>query len=269
MVPVPPLASSQTLESRPSNSNSLEVVPVQDLYRADPEQGPSHRALDISSQDSWDLSETASSVDSVFDHNSRHDQYRFKLSDLEIRSKIAKIESGFIQVTLRKCHYSMGFEEVLLDQSRESLHTSFGDDGFSNKYESPALQQAAFEDYYLTDEVHEDRIQSAIGTVSGTEASQSIERLFGYHHQPHIEEEIRCEPGASGVTVRFDARHDVSETWSEEVQDQFERSLDMDTSDHYIGENGGEPSEQDIDNKCINCEEVNPHKRGSDGAFDN
>ena len=93
--------------------------------------------------------------------------------------------------------------------------------------------------------------------------------VSGYHHQPHIEEEIRCEPGASGVTVRFDARHDVSETWSEEVQDQFERSLDMDTSDHYIGENWGEPSEQDIDNKCSNCEEVNPHKRGSDGAFDN
>ena len=92
-----------------------------DPYRADTEQGPSRPRpanacnegqLIRQSDSSTEGLNTSSSADSLYDHNSRHDAFRFELTDAEIKEKLTMIELGWIQVTLRKCSYSLGFEQV-------------------------------------------------------------------------------------------------------------------------------------------------------------
>ena len=120
------------------------------------------------------MSADNSSVDSLYDHNSRHNGYKLELTDKEIKDKIAKIEVGLVQVTLRKCLYSIGLEPAPKDLDRDSPHLSFCDEGFSNKYESENLQSEAWESYEICNEVFEGPIHSAVGTVEGTEASGRI-----------------------------------------------------------------------------------------------
>ena len=102
-------------------------------------------------------------------------------------------------MTLRKCNYSLGFEHVPLDQSRESLTDNTGDESYSNKYGSREQQQGAWEDYEVPDELPEDGLRSAIGSVT----SARVELLVGLKHDHHIKESVHCEPGNNAVTVRF------------------------------------------------------------------
>ena len=144
-----------------------------------------------------------SCVDSTLGSNSKEGRYRFELSDSEIRRKLEQIEIGYIQVTLRKCDYMLGFEEVAPDLSPESLHSSRSDEGYSNKYETEEQQYRARVEEDIVDAVGESTVASAVGRVTGTESSKGIEELLGYQHKEHIENEIRCIPGESGVVVRF------------------------------------------------------------------
>ena len=66
----------------------------------------------------------------------------------------------------------MGFEGVPQNLSREGLVDRYGDEGYSKRHEKNEV--AAFEDYSISDEVKDIRIKSAISTVVGTEASESI-----------------------------------------------------------------------------------------------
>ena len=125
------------------------------------------------------------------------------MNDAEIKQRLRGVDRGSIQVPLRKCNYSLGFERVPLDQSRESLTDNMMDEGYSNKYGSREQPQIAWEDYEIADEVPEDGLRSAIGNVVGTESSARVESLVGVSHVPHIEETIRCDPGENSVLVRF------------------------------------------------------------------
>ena len=44
--------------------------------------------------------------------------------------------------------------------------------------------------------------------MTGTESSARVELLVGVRHEPHIEDSIRCDPGASAVSVRFKVLED-------------------------------------------------------------
>ena len=94
-----------------------------------------------------------SSVDSVYEHLSCWDGYKFEMNDSEIKDKLRGVDRGSIQVTLRKCSYTLGFEPAPLDQSRESLTDDVIDKGYSNKYGSRAHQQGAWEDCEIHDDV--------------------------------------------------------------------------------------------------------------------
>ena len=66
----------------------------------------------------------------------------------------------------------------------------------------------------------------------GTEASERVEQLLGVTNDPHIEPEIRCDPGSSSVTVRFTVQDD---DMLEEIAREEEVLLeDSTTDDSYI-----------------------------------
>ena len=112
-------------------------------------------------------------------HNSRHDGFMFELTEEHIQKKVSTVESGMIQVTLKKCAYTMGFEQVPQDLSRDSVDSTFHDEGYSNRYESRELQERTWETDEQTDQVFETGVRSAIGKVNGLESSKSIEKLLG------------------------------------------------------------------------------------------
>ena len=92
-----------------------------DPYLEDQEQGPSGLAQKSSSADttkavagtsdssSFSLSENSVSQDSFYDKDSAGDGFMFELSDSTIQKRVEAIESGLVQVTLKKCSYSLGF----------------------------------------------------------------------------------------------------------------------------------------------------------------
>ena len=65
-----------------------------------------------------------------------------------------------------------------------------GDECYSNRYESPALQIQAWENCDLVDEVFESGARKAIGTVTGTDSSSSIEK---YQSHPIFESSVPNE----------------------------------------------------------------------------
>jgi len=162
--------------------------------------------------------QSESSVDSAYDHLSIWDSYRYELRDRDIRNSLQSVGQGSVQVTLRKCSYTIGFEIVPRDLSRESLCDSVQDEGYSNKYGNNDHQEGAWEDIEQTDEVPENGLRRAVGIVSGTESSARIEQLMGTTNEPHIEDTIRCDPGASSVSVRFlvEEQESSSDTSSEQ-----------------------------------------------------
>jgi len=89
----------------------------------------------------------------VYDHLSRFDEVKLEQNEREIKHKLAIISGGIVQVTLRKCLYSVGFDRVPLDISRESTEDGFIDEGYINRYGTREEQQGAFEDYEVTDRV--------------------------------------------------------------------------------------------------------------------
>ena len=72
---------------------------------------------------------------------------------------------------------------------------------------------------WQTEEVHEDIIKSAIGRVTRTESSRSIEKLFLYTHEKNIEDELRCSPGRSSLSVRFNLTGDLESQIENEEAD--------------------------------------------------
>ena len=196
-----------------------------DQYLLDQEQGPSGlnnnnaevhdvngndagksnnttKAIFDSSESSMD-SFVASSVDSAYDHNSRHDSFRFELTKKEIVEKVALVETGLVQITLRKCAYALGFEHTPVDQSRESIDSFFYDEGYSNRYETAEQQMAAWEAQDQTDEVFESGVRRAVGVVAGDDSSRSIEQLMGVYNRHQETSQIRCLPGSPSVVAKI------------------------------------------------------------------
>ena len=105
--------------------------------------------------------------------------------------------------------------------SRESLAEDDSDEGYSNRYGSTAHQQGAWEDWEVYDEVPEDGLRSAVGSVTGTESSARVELLVGVRHEPHIEDTIRCDEGSSAVSVRFRVMDDSEVDRIAEIENEI------------------------------------------------
>ena len=152
--------------------------PQYNPYLADPEQGPSgvpsraqavgdHPSLENQTSSnntskavagsSRSTSRSAEdSIDSLYDPDSLYDGFMFELSDRDIQSKVASVEAGLVQVTLKKCMYNLGFDEIPTDLSKESYESNnHEDEGYSARYESPDLQIEAMNSYEITDRVLE------------------------------------------------------------------------------------------------------------------
>ena len=102
------------------------------------------------------------------------------------------------------------------------------DEGYSNLYGNRAHQQGAWEDYEAHDEVPEDGLRSAIGSMTGTESNAKVESLVGVQHDLHIEDTICCEPGDSAVMVRFGLLEDKDLVGLEEQEDEIINSSKVD-----------------------------------------
>ena len=99
-----------------------------------------------------------------------------------------------------------------------------------------AHQQGAWEDVEIGDEIPEDGLRSAIGTVTGTESSARVELLVGVRHQPHIEDSVRCEEGASSVSVRFKVMEDSDMAELEEMENEIILGGDSDQEERDSSE---------------------------------
>ena len=55
---------------------------------------------------------TSSSCDSAYDPLSQSSGFKLENSDRKIKHTLETIESGVVQVTLRKCHYNIGLEDT-------------------------------------------------------------------------------------------------------------------------------------------------------------
>ena len=134
-----------------SNSSSKQLGPQNNPYLADPDQGPSgilRRAQVASNHNSLDNQMSSSntskavagssrstsrsaetSIDSLYDQNSLYDGFMFELSEKEIAKRVMAVESGLVQITLKKCAYSLGFDRAPTDLSRESFVSDDDDEG--------------------------------------------------------------------------------------------------------------------------------------------
>ena len=144
------------------------------------------------------------SGDCVYDQDSRHDGFMSELSEDEIHKRVTAVESGLAQITLKKCAYSLGFEGVRVDLSRESLGSNNGEEGYSNRSESPSLQIQAWENCEWVDEVFESGVRKAIGTVTGTDSSSSVEKLLGIFNKQKGVSKAKCPPGDTCVILSLD-----------------------------------------------------------------
>ena len=227
----PPLASSAKLSNVDrqnviTGGNCEQISMPVNPYLADTEQGPSGRAQQahvgnkqecdtanttravFDSNESESSSFNESSQDSVYDPDSVGDGFMFELSEVNIQRKVASIESGLVQVTLKKCAYSLGFEGVPVDLSVESINSSYYDEGYSNKYESEEVQLEHDE----TDLVFESGVRRAVGMVNGTESSKSIEKLLGVFNKQKGVSKLRCPPGDPSIVVKFDPNNKTDDT---------------------------------------------------------
>ena len=143
----------------------------------------------------------------------------FELSDSTIQKRVEAIESGLVQVTLKKCSYSLGFEEIPHDLSVSSLNSSYYDEGYSNKYANPEQERRdreEVEDRERTDLVFETGARKAVGTVRGTNSSKNIELLLGVNNNQKGVCMFKCPVGEPSISIRFDPNEELSGSENEE-----------------------------------------------------
>ena len=152
-----------------------------------------------------------SSTDSCYDYNSCQNGYKFELYYEEIKDRVATIECGLVQVTLRKCMYSLGFEQVdqitkgdLSEESAGISGITGGDESYSIDYATRPELIEALSQIERHDGIPRRGASRFVGAVSGTYASSSIERIMGTNNPSHISARFRCEQDEPWMAVRFD-----------------------------------------------------------------
>ena len=109
---------------------------------------------------------------------------------------------------MRKCRYSVGFQDIPADLSQEGTASDTSGEGYSNRVAEAADGEVQDITGYNSELEDVDRIDdegliSAIGDISGTEASSAVEGLVGYVHPAHIGNDIRRVDDTPAISIKF------------------------------------------------------------------
>ena len=174
-----------------------------------------------------------SSKDSLYDAMSQDIEFKLELDYARTTRLVDSVDHG--QVTVRKCLYSIGFEDVPQDLSAdiEGLAEDSDDEGYSNRAirDVEAGNDRALRDrndlafrgeLQLVDLIDDEGLVSAIGKMEGVEASRGVESLLGYtSSQPENDTVVRLGDEPS-VVVSFNAEQRRMAALVADLQDRYE-----------------------------------------------